>query len=51
MINRKLQTVGEIGTSPAKIVAFGRDRQGEIYVVGYDLGMIYKLDFAQTQFE
>jgi glucose/arabinose dehydrogenase len=49
--NRKLQTVRELGTSPAKIVAFGSDRQGEIYVVGYDLGMIYKLDFAQAQFD
>jgi len=49
--NRGLRAIREIGTSPAKVVAFGRDRRGELYVVGYDLGMIYKLDFQQAKFE
>lgn len=49
--NRELQSIREIGISPAKIVSFGRDRRGELYVVGYDLGMIYKLDFEPAQFE
>jgi putative heme-binding domain-containing protein len=49
--NRGLQSIREIGTSPAKVVAFGRDRQGELYAIGYDLGMIYKLDFEQAKFE
>ncbi len=49
--NRELRAIREIGTSPAKVVAFGRDRHGDLYVVGYDLGTIYKLDFRQAKFE
>lgn len=49
--NRTLQSIREIGTSPAKIVAFGRDRSGELYVIGYDLGMIYKIDLESARFE
>jgi hypothetical protein len=48
---RHLRAIREIGKSPAKVVAFGRDRHGELYVVGYDLGMIYKLDFQNAEFE
>lgn len=47
----KLQTIREIGNSPAKIVSFGTDRKGELYIVGYDLGVIYKVDFAAAKFE
>ncbi len=49
--NRKLISIREIGSSPAKIVAFGKDRKGELYVVGYDLGMIYKVNFDRALFE
>jgi hypothetical protein len=49
--HRELRKIREIGTSPAKIVAFGRDRRGELYVIGYDLGMIYKMDFAKARFK
>ncbi len=49
--NRTLQVIREIGTSPAKLVAFGQDRRGGLYAVGYDLGMIYKLDMSDAKFE
>ncbi len=46
-----LETIREIGESPAKIVAFGRDRRGGIYVIGYDLGEIYRIDFSSSVFQ
>ncbi len=49
--NRTLQVVREIGTSPAKLVAFGQDRRGGLYAIGYDLGMIYKIDLSDALFE
>lgn len=49
--DRKLQSIREIGASPAKPVAFGRDRHGHLYVVGYDLGTIYKIRFDNAVFE
>ncbi len=48
--DRKLDQILEIGTSPAKVVAFGRDREGSLYVIGYDNGMIYKMDFSNATF-
>lgn len=48
---RVLRKIRQIGTSPAKIVSFGKDRKGNLYVVGYDLGVIYRIDFSQSRFE
>ena len=48
--DRKLETILEIGVSPAKVVAFGQDREGALYVIGYDNGMIYKMDFSDATF-
>lgn len=48
---RKLDKIRTIGTSPDRIVAFGRDRSGELYLIGYDEGIIYKLDFSEAEFE
>ncbi|MDA7526087.1 PQQ-dependent sugar dehydrogenase [Verrucomicrobiales bacterium] len=48
--DRKLENILEIGTSPAKVVAFGRDREGALYIIGYDNGMIYKIDFSNATF-
>ena len=48
--DRTLETILEIGTSPAKVVAFGRDREGALYVIGYDNGMIYKMDFSDATY-
>lgn len=44
--NRQLQTVVEIGRAPTRLVSFGKDNQGELYVVGYDNGIIYRMDLS-----
>ncbi len=49
--DRQLSKILEIGTSPAKIVSFGSDRRGGIYVIGYDLGKIYRMNFADATFD
>ncbi|MBM3824145.1 MAG: c-type cytochrome [Verrucomicrobia bacterium] len=48
---RVLKKIRQIGTSPAKIVAFGQDRKANLYLVGYDLGIIYRIDFSTAVFE
>ena len=45
----RLETVRQIGTSPESIASFGRDRRGNLYLVGYE-GMIYQLDFTGADF-
>jgi putative heme-binding domain-containing protein len=40
----KLTSVVEIGRAPERIASFGTDEDGEIYVVGFDNGIIYRLD-------
>ena len=42
--NRVLKTVRQIASAPQRVVSFGRDQHGELYLVGYE-GMIYKIDF------
>jgi glucose/arabinose dehydrogenase len=44
-----LSKVRQIGMSPERIVSFGRDQQGELYLVGYE-GTIYKMDFVAAVF-
>lgn len=44
--NRLLSSLVEIGRAPSRVVSFGQDSEGELYVVGYDSGLIYRLDFA-----
>jgi glucose/arabinose dehydrogenase len=48
--NRVLKKIRQIGTAPQRIVSFGRDEQGELYLVGYE-GTVYKMDFADAVFE
>ncbi len=43
---RKFSSIVEIGRSPERIVSFGVDGEGELYVVGFDRGVIYRLDPA-----
>ena len=49
--NRKLKTIREIGTCPDRLVSFGQDRSGNIYAVGYNQGIIYRLDFEGAVFK
>jgi putative heme-binding domain-containing protein len=42
--DRTLTSIVEIGRAPERIVSFGVDSEGEIYVVGFDRGLIYRID-------
>jgi putative heme-binding domain-containing protein len=42
--DRRLLSVVEIGRAPDKFGAFGLDAEGELYLVGLDYGMIYRLE-------
>lgn len=44
--NRHLASVVEIGRSPSRISSFGCGSDGELFLVGYDDGVIYQLDLA-----
>lgn len=44
--NRVLSSVVEIGRAPTRIASFSEGRDGEIYLVGYDLGVIYRMNLA-----
>ena len=48
--DRTLKEIRQIGVAPQRIVSFGQDTNGEIYVVGYE-GILYKLDFSDSLFE
>ena len=45
-----LEKIRQIGAAPQRIVSFGRDAAGELYLVGYE-GMIYQIDFERAVFE
>ena len=49
--NRKLKVIRQIGTSPDRIVSFGRDAAGELYAVGYTKGVVYRVDLDEAKFE
>ena len=49
--NRTLEMVREIGNCPDRLVSFGIDKERNLYAVGYDKGIIYKLDFRGSIFE
>jgi glucose/arabinose dehydrogenase len=46
----QLKDIRQIGTSPQRIVSFGRDEAGKLYVVGYE-GTIYRMDLSTARFE
>jgi glucose/arabinose dehydrogenase len=48
--NGVLNIARQIGMSPERVVSFGRDEQGVLYVVGYE-GTIFKLDLTDADFE
>lgn len=47
--DRLLKKVLEIGTSPQKIVSFGRSDSGDLFLVGYE-GTIFLIDFVGAVF-
>lgn len=44
--NRLLSGIVEIGRAPSRYASFGQDSAGELYVVGYDSGLVYRMDLA-----
>ena len=48
---RNLKTIREIGSCPDRVVSFGQDRNGAIYAVGYNQGIIYHLNFDEAIFK
>jgi hypothetical protein len=49
-LNGKLRKIRQLGIAPQRVVSFGRDLKGELYVVGYE-GTIYRMDFKDSVFE
>jgi putative heme-binding domain-containing protein len=43
--NRVLSSVVEIGRAPTRIVSFAENSAGELFLVGYDAGVIYRMNF------
>lgn len=46
--NGQLKEIRQIGVSPQRIVSFGQDNSGELFIVGYE-GMIYSIDLTNTR--
>ena len=46
--NRVLDRLLEIGRAPSRVVSFVRFADGELGVVGYDSGLVYRLDLRQV---
>jgi putative heme-binding domain-containing protein len=49
--DRKLVAIREIGRAPDRIVAFGQDVAGELYMLGYNHGRVYQLRLDDSVFE
>ena len=43
----QLKQIRQIGTSPQRIVSFGQDNSGDLFIVGYE-GMIYTIDLSSA---
>jgi putative heme-binding domain-containing protein len=46
----KLKQIRQLTVAPQRVVSFGRDLSGELYVVGYE-GTIYRIHFEGSAFE
>ena len=46
--DKKLVQVVEIGRAPTRIVSFTEENDGELTLVGYDNGTIYRMDLAKV---
>jgi putative heme-binding domain-containing protein len=42
--DRRTTSIVEIGRAPDRITSFGLDHAGEIHMLGYDTGMVFRLD-------
>lgn len=46
--DRRVTSVVELGRAPDRVASFGVDEAGELYLVGYDGGTIYRVDPAEA---
>jgi putative heme-binding domain-containing protein len=46
----KLRQIRQLASAPQRVVSFGQDSIGELYVVGYE-GTIYRMHFENSAFE
>ena len=46
--DRQFQEIVEIGRAPSRIVSFAEGNDGELYLVGYDSGTIFHIDFEKV---
>ncbi len=46
--DRQFQEIVEIGRAPSRIVSFAEGIDGELYLVGYDSGTIFHIDFEKV---
>ncbi len=44
--DRQLQQVLEIGRAPTRVVSFAQSKVGELWMVGYDDGILYRMDLS-----
>ena len=49
--DRKLEMIREIGRAPDRITSFAEDDDGELYLLGYDRGMVYRVVLDHSTFE
>jgi putative heme-binding domain-containing protein len=49
--DRKLTTIREIAMAPDRIVSFSLDLDGELFAIGYDTGVIYRVRLDGSVFE
>ncbi|MEE2624583.1 MAG: hypothetical protein VYA46_10175, partial [Verrucomicrobiota bacterium] len=48
---RKLKKIRQIGMATDRVVSFGRDRAGGLYAIGYDKGVVYRVEFDGAEFK
>lgn len=46
--DKKLTRVVEIGRAPTRVVSFTEDSDGELALVGYDNGIVYRMDLSKV---
>jgi len=48
--NGKLSEIRQLAFAPQRVVSFGQDSAGELYIVGYE-GTLYRIHFEDSKFE
>ncbi len=48
---RRLKKIRQIGMAPDRVVSFGRDRAGGLYAIGYDKGVVYRVNLDSAEYK